>query len=158
MLYNIIINKVEEIREVKPMSITKLMNRADELSEINYMWHGRELRENYGATQEMMNEFWEAVDKRVDSNYMKEYEEFHIAHEESCEQDLTYISLCGISVDSFAVQKAIDELEVENVEEWLEVTIKKLEEVIKRVTNDFDKIQGEIITRYNLIYVESEED
>ena len=55
MLYNVIINKVEEIREVKPMSITKLMNRADELSEINYMWHGRELREHYGATQEMMN-------------------------------------------------------------------------------------------------------
>lgn len=142
------------------MSITKLMNRADELSEINYMWHGRELRENYGATQEMMNEFWEAVEKRVDNNYMKEYEEFHIAHEDSCEKDLTYISLCGVSVDSFAVKEAIDELELEeeDVEEWLEVTIKKLEEVIKRVTNDFDKIQGEIITRYNLIYVESEED
>lgn len=140
------------------MSITKLLDRADELSEINYMWHGRELRVNYGATQEMMNEFWEAVDKRVDSNYMKEYEEFHIAHEESCERDLTYISLCGVSVDSFAVQNAIDELEVENVEEWLDTTIEKLEEVIKRVTNDFDKIQGEIITRYNLIYVESEEE
>lgn len=140
------------------MSITKLLDRADELSEINYMWHGRELRVNYGATQEMMNEFWEAVDKRVDSNYMKEYEEFHIAHEESCERDLTYISLCGVSVDSFAVQNAIDGLEVENVEEWLDTTIEKLEEVIKRVTNDFDKIQGEIITRYNLIYVESEEE
>lgn len=140
------------------MSITKLLDRADELSEINYMWHGRELRVNYGATQEMMNEFWEAVDKRVDSNYMKEYEEFHIAHEESCERDLTYISLCGVSVNSFAVQNAIDELEVENVEEWLDTTIEKLEEVIKRATNDFDKIQGEIITRYNLIYVESEEE
>lgn len=140
------------------MSITKLLDRADELSEINYMWHGRELRKNYGATQAMMNEFWKAVDKRVDSNYMKEYEEFHIAHEESCEKELTYISLCGVSVDSFAVLNAIDELEVENVEEWLDMTIKKLEEVIKRVTNDFDKIQGEIITRYNLIYVESEEE
>ena len=140
------------------MSITKLLDRANDLSEINYMWHGRELRENYGATQEMMNEFWGAVDKRVDSNYMKEYEEFHIAHEESCERDLTYISLCGISVDSFAVQEAIDELKVEDVEEWLDMTIEKLEEVIKRVTNDFDKIQGEIITRYNLIYVESEEE
>ena len=54
------------------MSITALMNRVDILSEYNYMWHGQTLSENYGATEEMMNEFWELVAERIDEAYMKE--------------------------------------------------------------------------------------
>ena len=143
------------------MSIKKWLDRADDLSECNYMWQGFELRTCYGATEDMMQEFWELVDKRIDSNYMKEYEKDHIAHEESCNgRDLTYISLCGVSIDGQAVEDAIDELEIEdeNVEEWLEFIIGKLTEVIGKVNNDMNKIQGEIISKYNLVYVEAEDD
>jgi hypothetical protein len=143
------------------MSIEKWLDRADDLSEDNYMWQGFELRTCYGATEDMMQEFWELVDKRIDSNYMKEYEKDHIAHEESCnERDLTYISLCGVSVDRQAVEDAIDELEIEdeNIEEWLEIIVGKLTEVIGKVNNDMNKIQGEIISKYNLIYVDAEDD
>lgn len=48
----------------------------------------------------------------------------------------------------------IAELEVTNVEEWLETTVEKLEEVISRVTADMDKIQDEIVAKYNLTYTE----
>lgn len=143
------------------MSIKKWLDRADDLSECNYMWQGFELRTCYGATEDMMQEFWELVDKRIDSNYMKEYEKDHIAHEESCNgRDLTYISLCGVSIDGQAVEDAIDELEIEdeNVEEWLEFIVEKLAEVIGKVNNDMNKIQGEIISKYNLVYVEAEDD
>ena len=86
---------------------------------------------------------------------MKDYEEkYHIAHEESCEPNATFISLCGISIDRDTIDTAISELNVTNIEEWLETTVEKLEEVISRVTADMDKIQDEIVAKYNLTYTE----
>lgn len=137
------------------MSITALMNRADMLSEDNYMWHGETLYDNYGATDEMMNEFWELVAERIDKAYMKDYEAYHITHEESCEPHATYIGICGWAIDGEAIDSAIEELEItENVEEWLDTTIEKIEEVIDRVTADMDKILDEIVEKYNLTYVD----
>ena len=136
------------------MSITALMNRADMLSEDNYMWHGQTLSDNYGASEEIMNEFWTEVYNRIDEAYMKDYEAYHITHEDSCERHTTYIGLCGWSIDRDAVNDVIAELEVTNVEEWLETTIEKLEEVIKRVNKDMEKIQDEIVAKYNLTYTE----
>ena len=137
------------------MSIRALMSRVDILADENYMWHGETLVENYGATEEMMNEFWNEVYNRIDVAYMKDYEEkYHIAHEESCEPNATFISLCGISIDRDTIDTAIVELDVTNVEEWLEITVNKLEEVINRVTEDMDKIQDEIVAKYNLTYTE----
>lgn len=136
------------------MSITALMNRADMLSEDNYMWHGQTLSDNYGASEEIMNEFWTEVYNRIDESYMKDYEAYHITHEDSCERNATYIGLCGWSIDRDAVNDVIAELEVTNVEEWLDTTIKKLDEVISRVSNDMDKILDEIVEKYNLTYTE----
>lgn len=137
------------------MSIKALMERVEQFSEDNYMWHGQSLSENYGATEEMMNEFWELVAERIDEAYMKDYEEtYHIAHEGSCEPNATFISLCGLSIDRDTIDSAIEELEVTNVEEWLETTVEKLEEVISRVTADMGKIQDEIVAKYNLTYTE----
>ena len=137
------------------MSIRALMSRVDICADENYMWHGETLCDNYGATEEMMNEFWELVVERIDEAYMKDYEEkYHIAHEESCEPNATFISLCGLSIDRGTIDSAIAELEVTNVEEWLETTVEKLEEVISRVTADMDKIQDEIVAKYNLTYTE----
>lgn len=136
------------------MSITALMNRADMLSEDNYMWHGQTLSDNYGASEEIMNEFWTEVYNRIDEAYMKDYEAYHITHEDSCEKNTTYIGLCGWSIDRDAVNDVIAELEVTNVEEWLETTIEKLEEVINRVNKDMEKIQDEIVAKYNLTYTE----
>ena len=136
------------------MSITALMNRADMLSEYNYMWHGQTLSDNYGASEEIMNEFWTEVYNRIDESYMKDYEAYHITHEDSCERNATYIGLCGWSIDRDAVNDVIAELEVTNVEEWLDTTIKKLDEVISRVTADMDKILDEIVAKYNLTYTE----
>ena len=136
------------------MSITVLKNNADILSEHAYMWHGETLHDNYGATQEMMNEFWELVTKRIDEAYMEEYKAYHITHEESCEPYATYIGLCGMSIDSETIDYAIEELEVTNVEEWLDTTIEKLDEVIDRVKADMDKILDEIVEKYNLTYVD----
>ena len=136
------------------MSITALKNNADILSEYAYMWHGETLCDNYGATQEMMNEFWEMVTKRIDEAYMEEYKAYHITHEESCEPNATYIGLCGMSIDSETIDYAIEELEVTNVEEWLDTTIEKLDEVISRVSKDMDKILDEIVAKYNLTYTE----
>ena len=137
------------------MSITALMNRADILSEYNYMWHGQTLSENYGATEEMMNEFWELVAERIDEAYMKDYEEtYHIAHEGSCEPNATFISLCGLSIDRDTIDTAIAELEVKNVEEWLDTTVEKLEEVINRVSDDMNKILDEIVKKHHLTYIE----
>ena len=137
------------------MSITALMKRVDICADENYMWHGETLVENYGATDEMMMEFWNEVYNRIDEAYMKDYEEkYHIAHEESCEPNATFISLCGISIDRDTIDTAIVELDVTNVEEWLETTVNKLEEVINRVTADMDKIQDEIVAKYNLTYTE----
>lgn len=140
------------------MSITSLLKRADRCSERSYFWQGRELRENYGATEDMMQEFWECVDARIDSDYMKEYEEYRIAYGKSDEEDVTYISICGTSIDRDTVEGTLDEFEIdEDVEGWLDFIIEKLEEVVWKVNEDMNKIQGEIITKYNLIYVESEE-
>lgn len=136
------------------MSITALMNRADMLSEYNYMWHGQTLSDNYGASEEVMNEFWTEVYNRIDESYMKDYEAYHITHEDSCERNATYIGLCGWSIDRDAVNDVIAELEVTNVEEWLDTTIKKLDEVISRVSKDMDKILDEIVEKYNLTYTE----
>lgn len=137
------------------MSITALMNRADMLSEDNYMWHGQTLSDNYGASEEIMNEFWELVAERIDEAYMKDYEAYHITHEESCEPHATYIGICGWAIDGEAIDSAIEELEItENVEEWLDTTIEKIEEVIDRVTADMDKILDEIVEKYNLTYVD----
>ena len=137
------------------MSITTLMNNADILADYDYMWHGETLHDNYGATEEMMNEFWEMVTKRIDEAYMKDYEEYHITHEESFEPNATYIGLCGMSVDSETVRYASKVLEItEDLEEWLEITIEKLDEVISRVSKDMDKILDEIVEKYNLTYVD----
>ena len=137
------------------MSITALMNNADILADYDYMWHGETLCDNYGASEEIMTEFWELVTKRIDEAYMKDYEEYHITHEESCEPNATYIGLCGMSIDSLTIDYAIEELEIkEDLEEWLETTIEKLEEVIKRVNKDMEKIQDEIVAKYNLTYTE----
>lgn len=136
------------------MSITALKNNADILSDYAYMWHGETLYDNYGATEEIMNEFWELVTERIDEAYMEEYKAYHITHEESCEPNATYIGLCGMSIDSLTIDYAIEELEVTNVEEWLDTTIEKLDEVISRVSNDMDKILDEIVEKYNLTYVD----
>ena len=129
------------------MSITALMKRVEQCSEDNYMWHGQSLSENYGATEEMMNEFWELVAERIDEAY-------HIAHEGSCEPNATFISLCGLSIDRDTIDSAIAELEVTNVEEWLDTTVEKLEEVINRVSDDMNKILDEIVKKHNLTYIE----
>lgn len=137
------------------MSITALKNNADILSDYAYMWHGETLHDNYGATEEIMNEFWELVTKRIDEAYMKDYEAYHITHEESCEPNATYIGLCGMSIDSETIDYAIEELEItEDLEEWLDTTIEKLDEVISRVSKDMDKILDEIVEKYNLTYTE----
>ena len=129
------------------MSITALMNRVDILTDDNYMWHGETLSDNYGASEEIMNEFWELVTERIDEAY-------HITHEESCEPNATYIGLCGFSIDRDTIDTAITELEVTNVEEWLETTVEKLEEVTKRVSEDMDKILDEVVKKHNLTYTE----
>lgn len=137
------------------MSITALKNYADILSNYNYMWHGEELSDKYGASEEIMNEFWELMEERIDGAYMKDYEAYHIAHEESCEPNVTYISLCGMSIDSEAIEYAIETLNVkEGLEEWLDTTIKKLDEVIDRVSDCMNKILDEIVEKYNLTYQE----
>lgn len=137
------------------MSIRALKDRADILSEYNYMWHGETLCDNYGASKEIMNEFWELVTKRIDEAYMEDYKAYHITHEESCEPNATYIGLCGMSIDSETIDYAIEELEItEGLEEWLDTTIEKLDEVISRVTADMDKILDEIVAKYNLTYTE----
>ena len=136
------------------MSITALMNRADILSEDNYMWHGQTLSDNYGASEEIMNEFWTEVYNRIDESYMKNYEAYHITHEDSCEKNATYIGLCGWSIDRDAVNDVIAELEVTNVEEWLETTLEKMEEVINRVNKDMEAILDEMVAKYNLTYTE----
>ena len=137
------------------MSIRALKDRADILSEYNYMWHGETLCDNYGASKEIMNEFWELVTKRIDEAYMEDYKVYHITHEESCEPNATYIGLCGMSIDSETIDYAIEELEItEGLEEWLDTTIEKLGEVISRVTADMDKILDEIVAKYNLTYTE----
>jgi hypothetical protein len=136
------------------MSITALMNRVDILTDDNYMWHGETLSDNYGASKEIMNEFWELVTERIDEAYMKDYESYHITHEESCEPNATYIGLCGFSIDRDTIDTAITELEVTNVEEWLETTVEKLEEVTKRVSEDMDKILDEVVKKHNLTYTE----
>ena len=136
------------------MSITALMNREDILTDDNYMWHGETLSDNYGASEEIMNEFWELVTERIDEAYMKDYEAYHITHEESCEPNATYIGLCGFSIDRDTIDTAITELEVTNVEEWLETTVEKLEEVTKRVSEDMDKILDEVVKKHNLTYTE----
>ena len=137
------------------MSITALKDRADILSDYAYMWHGETLSDNYGASEEIMNEFWELVTKRIDEAYMEDYKAYHITHEESCEPNATYIGLCGMSIDSETIDYAIEELEItEGLEEWLDTTIEKLDEVISRVTADMDKILDEIVAKYNLTYTE----
>ncbi len=137
------------------MSIRALKDRADILSEYNYMWHGETLCDNYGASEEIMNEFWELVTRRIDEAYMEDYKAYHITHEESCEPNATYIGLCGMSIDSETIDYAIEELEItEGLEEWLDTTIEKLDEVISRVTADMDKILDEIVAKYNLTYTE----
>jgi len=137
------------------MSIRALKDRADILSEYNYMWHGETLCDNYGVSKEIMNEFWELVTKRIDEAYMEDYKAYHITHEESCEPNATYIGLCGMSIDSETIDYAIEELEItEGLEEWLDTTIEKLDEVISRVTADMDKILDEIVAKYNLTYTE----
>ena len=137
------------------MSIRALKDRADILSEYNYMWHGETLCDNYGASKEIMNEFWELVTKRIDEAYMEDYKAYHITHEESCEPNATYIGLCGMSIYSETIDYAIEELEItEGLEEWLDTTIEKLDEVISRVTADMDKILDEIVAKYNLTYTE----
>lgn len=137
------------------MSITALKNNADILSDYAYMWHGETLHDNYGATEEMMNEFWELVVERIDEAYMEEYKAYHITHEESCEPNATYIGLCGMSIDSLTIDYAIEQLEItEDLEEWLDTTIEKLDEVISRVSKDMDKILDEIVEKYNLTYTE----
>ena len=137
------------------MSIRALKDRADILSEYNYMWHGETLCDNYGASKEIMNEFWELVTKRIDEAYMEDYKAYHITHEESCEPNATYIGLCGMSIDSETIDYAIEELEItEGLEEWLDTTIEKLDEVISRVTADMAKILDEIVAKYNLTYTE----
>ena len=137
------------------MSITALKNNADILSDYAYMWHGETLHDNYGATEEMMNEFWELVVERIDEAYMEEYKAYHITHEESCEPNATYIGLCGMSIDSETIDYAIEQLEItEDLEEWLDTTIEKLDEVISRVSKDMDKILDEIVEKYNLTYTE----
>ena len=80
------------------MSITALMKRVEQCSEDNYMWHGQTLSENYGANVEIVNEFWELVAERIDEAYMKDYETYHITHEDSCEPNTTYIGLCGAEI------------------------------------------------------------
>ena len=135
------------------MSITTLMNNADILADYDYMWHGETLCDNYGASEEIMTEFWELVTKRIDEAYMKDYEEYHITHEESCEPNATYIGLCGWAIDGDIIDSVIEELEItEDVEEWLDTTIEKVEEVIDRVSKDMDKILDEIVEKYNLTY------
>ena len=135
------------------MSITALKNYADILSNYNYMWHGEELSDKYGASEEIMNEFWKLMEERIDGVYMKDYEAYHIAHEESCEPNVTYISLCSMSIDSEAIEYAIEKLNIkEGLEEWLDTTIKKLDEVIDRVSDDMNKILDEIVKKYNLTY------
>ena len=137
------------------MPITALKNNADILSDYAYMWHGETLHDNYGATEEMMNEFWELVVERIDEAYMEEYKAYHITHEESCEPNATYIGLCGMSIDSLTIDYAIEQLEItEDLEEWLDTTIEKLDEVISRVSKDMDKILDEIVEKYNLTYTE----
>lgn len=142
------------------MSITSLLKRIDRCSERSYFWQGRELQENYGATEKMMEEFWKRVDACIDSDYMKEYEGYRIAYGKSDEKDVTYISLCGASISRKTVEGSLGEFEIEDedLELCLMFIIEKLEEVVWKVNDDMNKIQGEIISKYNLVYVDAEDD
>ena len=58
-----------------------------------------------------------------------------------------------MSIDSEAIEYAIEKLNIkEGLEEWLDTTIKKLDEVIDRVSDDMNKILDEIVKKYNLTY------
>lgn len=76
------------------MSITALKNQADILSEHNYMWHGETLSENYGASKEIMNEFWELVTKRIDEAIDRVSDDMNkILDEIVKKHNLTYIEV-----------------------------------------------------------------
>ena len=63
--------------------------------------------------------------------------------------------LCGWAIDGEAIDCAIKEVEItDELEEWLDTTVEKLEEVIERVSDDMNKILDEIVEKYNLTYVD----
>ena len=74
------------------MSITALKDRADVLSDYAYMWHGETLSDNYGATEEMMNEFWELVSERIDEAIDRVSDDMNKILDEIVEKyNLTYV-------------------------------------------------------------------
>lgn len=132
------------------MSMRTLMKRLEICGEHNYMCHGEILKEDFGATKEIMEEFWNNVIEQINKSYMNGYKSFYIEHKESSEPNITYISLYGLSPDRNNIYKVASELGVEPDEEWLDTTVQKLEEVINRVDKDMSKIQEEIVIKYNL--------
>jgi ribosomal protein L12E/L44/L45/RPP1/RPP2 len=133
-----------------------LISRFNKIAEESYMYQGRVLLVGYNATDEIFGEF---IEKAVDrsSSYLSGCEELGITLEDSSEDGAMYIGLCACSLDEETLKEALEELEVENPEQWLRQVVEKLEKITGEIDRVFTEEQEKVIEKYGLTYTSNEE-
>lgn len=134
----------------------ELISRFNKIAEESYMYQGRVLLVGYNATDEIFGEF---IEKAVDrsSSYLSGCEELGITLEDSSEDGAMYIGLCACSLDEETLKEALEELEVENPEQWLRQVVEKLEKITGEIDRVFTEEQEKVIEKYGLTYTSNEE-
>lgn len=134
----------------------ELISRFNKIAEESYMYQGRVLLVGYNATDEIFGEF---IEKAVDraSSFLSGCEELGITLEDSSEDGAMYIGLCTCSLDEETLKEALEELEVENPEQWLRQVVEKLEKITGEIERVFTEEQEKVIEKYGLTYTSNEE-
>lgn len=134
----------------------ELISRFNKIAEESYMYQGRVLLVGYNATDEVFGEF---IEKAVDraSSFLGGCEELGITLEDSSEDGAMYIGLCACSLDEETLEEALEELEVENPEQWLRQVVEKLEKITGEIERVFTEEQEKVIEKYGLTYTSNEE-
>lgn len=147
---NEIIQKYSLSEEEEDSLQNSLRNRFNKLADDDSFYYAEGLYDYYGATDEIVEEFNQLVNERVEP-LLVGCDELGISLEEYGSACGSYIGLGGCNLDFDTIDEAMEELGVENVIEWLEKVVKKLETLIPEVRKVFEEAQNEIVKKYGLV-------
>lgn len=135
--------------------VNELKDSLDGFSDSTYFYECEHLKDVYGATDKMIEEYEDKIGSQT--SFMSKYQKYRLDFEQSSNEGLWFVSFNGVTLGSDTVERVLEELGVENVIEWLEKVVKKLETLIPEVRKVFEEVQNEIVQKYGLVEEKHEE-
>lgn len=136
--------------------INELKNSLDDFSDSTYFYECEHLKDDYGATDKMIEEYEEKISSQT--SFMSKYQKYKLDFEQSSNEGLWFVSFNGVTLGSDTVESVLEELELtgKEQEKWLKQLINILEEILPKIKSICSKAMNEIVQKYSLS--EEEED